>query len=185
MQIDTSKTHISLQSDKRFTPNHQINIKTGFLENPAFVDDFDSDRKQLFLSTFYANNGKLYKTVEECGVSPHTIHKHLNIDPKFKEAYDHVWKKLRDDIQGVLTDNALKREDPRYQSSLIFWLKKNFAEKYADNLKIENNSVVISVDSHTLSEYAKKVSEIQREISTEETDYIDVKAEKSESVDNQ
>lgn len=156
---------------------------TGFVEHPGEIVDFNSDRKLHFLQTFYQTGGKLYRTAELCNVSHHSVKKALNTDPEFKAKYDEVWEKLRDDIQGNLTENALKRDDPRFQSSLIFWLKKNFANRYADNLNVQNNSVVINVDSHTLSEYAKKVAEIQQEISTEDQDVIDVKAEKMESID--
>lgn len=162
-----------------------INPITGFLEHPNQIVDFDSDRKLHFLNVFYQTGGKLYKAAEICNLSHHSVKNALDKDPLFKQKFDEVWDKLRDDIQANLTENALKRDDPRYQSSLIFWLKKNYANKYADNLKIENNSVVINVDSQTLSEYAKKVSEIQREISTEDVEVLDVKAEKMESVDNQ
>lgn len=185
-EIYKTDTHIGVKSARKdAVPNHLINIQTGFLENPAYAYDFDSNRKIQFLETFYANNGKMYKTLDQIGLKKETVNKALNNDPLFKQKFDEVWERLRDDAQGVLTQNALRQDDPRFQASNIFWLKKNIPHKYGDDLKIQNNSVVINVDSHTLSEYAKKVSEIQQEISTEEIEIIDVKHEKMDSVDSQ
>lgn len=154
----------------------QINPFTGFVEHPGEIVDFDSDRKLHFLEVFYQTGGKLYKTAEICNLSHHTVKKALNNDPVFKEKYDEVWDRLRDDIQANLTENALKRDDPRYQSSLIFWLKKNFPSRYADDLKIQNNSVVINIDSQALSNYEKKAAELSA-IEAESFPSIDMKNE--------
>lgn len=110
-------------------PNHVINPETGFIENPAYAYDFDSERKLQFLRTFEVNNLRLYRTLQQLGISPETYNKHYNTDAAFKAAVDHVRRVYTDELEGTSRENAL---NPKSVIERIFQLKALLPGKYGD-----------------------------------------------------
>lgn len=144
-------------AEAQYAHNHVINPETGYLENPAYVYDFDSDRKKQFLKRFEENCLGLYDTCEQLGLSHHTVNKHYQIDAQFREAYDETRRRYLDRVQAVGRMNAL---NPRSVVERI-WVQKTNSdlpgfERYADQKNTGNINVSINIDQNVLDSIKKR-----------------------------
>lgn len=137
-------------------PNHTIDPATGFIESNGFLQAFDSDKKQAFLTLYRQNGLKFWRTCAELGVKGDTVHKHASIDPEFKLAIEHVKREFYDELEGISRENAL---NPRSVIERIFQLKAAFPDKYGDNKRESAMQININFDGKAL-ELVKKRSEI-------------------------
>lgn len=140
-------------AEPQYAHNHVINPETGYLENPAYANDFDSERKKRFLETFKANGMGLYRTCRALGMSTSTVHRHYQIDPLFKKNFDEAREEYGDELQAVSRVNAL---NPRSVIERIFQLKSLFPEKYGDSRTSGALSITINVDDNLLKSAQKR-----------------------------
>ncbi len=137
----------------RYTPNHQVNPITGFIENPAFLTQFDSDKKLSFLDAYFKNGLRIRRTCDELGISVSTVNSHYQSDPKFRELYDDVKARYLDELEGVSRQNAL---NPRSVIERIFQLKCLLPEKYGQENRPQTMAVTINVDGELLKTIAQR-----------------------------
>jgi len=143
-------------AEAQYAHNHIINPETGFLENPAYSNDFDSEKKKTFLDVFLNNGMGLYRTCRKLGMSCSTVHKHYQLDPVFREKFDEVRREYGDELEATSRVNAL---NPRSVIERIFQLKAIFPEKYGDSRTSNALNITINIDDKTL-EMAKKRDQI-------------------------
>jgi AcrR family transcriptional regulator len=136
-----------MSGDPRYIANHQLNPLTGFIENPAYLNDFDSSKKISFLDLYFKNGLRIRRTCDELGISVDTVNRHYRSDQKFREMYDDVKEKYLDELEGVSRVNAL---NPRSVIERIFQLKCLLPEKYGQENRPQNLSVTINVDGELL-----------------------------------
>lgn len=141
-------------------PNHVVNPLTGFLENPAYIYDFDSEKKLAFLSIYKQNGLKLYRTCAEVGVKADTVNKHYALDPKFKSEMDLVKREYYDELEGVSRVNCL---NPRSVIERIFRLKSHFPEKYGDGKRESAVNISINLDGKMLRDVNKREQIVEAE----------------------
>lgn len=159
-------------AEPQYAHNHVINPKTGFLENPAYVNDFDSDKKIAFFKVFYDNGLRIRRTCDELGISVDTVNRHYRLDQKFKEMYDDVKERYLDELEGVSRVNAL---NPRSVIERIFQLKCLLPEKYGQENKSSTVNVSISVGNDVLDAIKKR----QEIIDVEQVEPNQITVEKS------
>lgn len=148
-------------AEAQYAHNHIINPATGYLENPAYSYDFDTEKKKAFLGVFYNNGLRLYRTADELGISHHTINKHYDIDAKFREDYDEVVARYTDELEGVSRTNAL---NPRSVIERIFQLKCLKPEKYAEQRNSGQTVVNLTLDLALINEAKKRAQTIDAEV---------------------
>lgn len=144
----------------QYSANHVINPETGFLENPAFLNDFDSARKQAFLDLYLDSGLSLYDTCAQLSLSYHTVNKHYQRDPKFKQLMDQKRDEYASRLDGVSKRNAM---NPKSVIERIFQLKSLFPEKYADQKNQGKIEVTINVDSQLVSAMKKREEVLEAE----------------------
>ena len=108
--------------------NHQINPATGFLENPGYAFDFDSERKQAFIDEYRRSGLRFRQTCKNLGISPHTIHKHTRIDQAFKNALDEALADYAEHLESSQMEFAL---DKKNFMDRAMQLRRLYPEKYA------------------------------------------------------
>lgn len=145
----------------QYSPNHVVNPETGFLENPAFANNFDSQKKNLFFKLFYENGLRIRRTCDELGVSIDTVNRHYHIDPKFKQLYDEVKDKYLDELEGVSRINAL---NPRSVIERIFQLKCLLPEKYGQENRPQNLQITVNLDANLMANLKERQKSIDAEI---------------------
>jgi len=133
--------------EPQYSHNHVINPKTGYLENPAYAHDFDSERKEQFLRVYYKNCLRLYRTLDELGISPSTYDRHYHIDKLFKENVDKLKTRYADELEGVSRESAL---NPKSMIERIFQLKSLFPSKYGEAKGSGNTMVNLVFDGNML-----------------------------------
>jgi len=148
-------------ANPQYSQNHIVNPETGFLENPAFVNAFDSAKKKAFLELFYKNGLRIRRTCDELGISVDTVNRHYQKDPLFKSLYDDVNARYLDELEGVSRENAL---NPKSVIERIFQLKCLHPEKYGQENRPQSNTIVFNIDAETL----KQVQARSKAIDTEE-----------------
>jgi hypothetical protein len=154
-----------------YSQNHQIDPKTGFTENPAYLYAFDSERKKRFLNLYRSNGLMFNKTCKQLGLSHNTVNKHYQTDPEFKVLVDEAERDYTEELEAVSRRNALK---PRFYVERIFQLKTLKPEKYDPQRNMGASNVTINIDTKQLSD-AKKVDAIE----------IDSKLENSKEIEYQ
>lgn len=140
-------------STPQFSANHIVNPETGFLENPAYPSDFDSERKLQFLKAYKENHLGFYKTCRQLGLSHSTVNRHYHVDPVFKREFDHAQQIYTDDLEVVSRENAM---NPKSVIERIFQLKSLKPEKYADQRREMPLTISINVDSALLSKVVER-----------------------------
>lgn len=148
-------------AEAQYAHNHVINPQTGFLENPAYAHDFDSEKKQLFLRTYLDAGMGLYRTCRKLGMSCSTVHKHYQIDPVFKEQFDEIKREYGDELEATSRQNAL---NPKSVIERIFQLKALFPEKYGDRRESSAQTINITIDSELLKQVYNRSNTIEAEI---------------------
>lgn len=152
-------------AEAKYAHNHTIDPETGFLENPAYANDFDAQRKKDWLRIFAENGLGFYRTCEKLGVSHSTVNKHYQIDPVFKQLLDQTRIRYGDELEAVSRQNAL---NPKSVIERIFQLKAHFPEKYADQRNSQANlNISITVDSELLRKAKERSEAIEAEIANE------------------
>lgn len=150
-------------TEAKYAPNHVINPQSGYLENPAYAYDFDTERKKTFLKRFLENGLRLYRTSDELGISYHTINKHYDIDAKFRADYDEVVARYTDELEGVSRTNAL---NPKSVIERIFQLKSLLPEKYAEQRNDTKNVVNLHIDFSMLDAARNRAKIVDTEADT-------------------
>lgn len=143
-------------AEYQYAPNHSIDPHTGFLESPGFLSNFDAQKKTTFLEVYKNNGLGLYRTCRSLGMSVSTIHKHYQIDPVFKKAFDECRTEYSDELEAVSRSNAL---NPKSVIERIFQLKSLFPEKYGDSKSSGSTQITVNIDGKML-ETMKKRAEI-------------------------
>lgn len=140
-------------AEAQYAHNHVINPETGYLENPAYHNDFDSVKKEQFLKLFVENGMGLQRTCRALGMSTETVHKHYQIDKKFKEEFDKIRTIYVDELEATSRQNAL---NPRSVIERIFQLKALLPEKYGDKRDSSNINVSINIDQSMLEQIKRR-----------------------------
>lgn len=108
------------------TQHHPV---TGFIEHPAYVYDFDSDRKLQYIALIRQGYGK-YKACDLLRVKDATVFHHIKIDVAFADAIKEAERDYFDTLESVSRTNAL---EPKMVIERIFQLKNRFPDRYGDN----------------------------------------------------
>lgn len=162
--------------EPQYSPNHVINQETGYVENPAYINQFDSERKEQFLSLYKSNGIRLRRACREMGLSEATVSRHLHTDPLFKEKFEEVERDYIEDLESVSRVNAL---NPRSVIERIFQLKCILPNKYGQENKPQSLNVTISLDPNMLNNAANRLQSIDAEIISS------TQAEVAKQLDNQ
>ena len=97
----------------------------------------DAVRKKVL--EFRESGAKVTEAAHGAGVVPSTIWRWRQSDPEFASAWEEATCQAREVFEEVLELCANKAlDDPRYQTSLIFLLKNNRPERWADRHKLEH-----------------------------------------------
>lgn len=147
-----------------YAPNHTVDQATGFLESNAWLDAFNAPKKQTFLALLKENGLKFWRTCAELGVKGDTVHKHLAIDPAFKDAYEQVKTEFYDELEGISRINAL---NPKSVIERIFQLKAAFPSKYGDNKQAAPSQITINIDGEMIRQASERARIVEAEIITE------------------
>ncbi len=150
-------------AEAQYAHNHVINPETGFLENPAFSNDFDSDKKQAFLKVFFDNGLRIRRTCDELGISVDTVNRHYQRDSLFHKLYDEVKERYLDELEGVSRQNAL---NPKSVIERIFQLKCLIPEKYGQENKPMNTNITLNIDGELLKQVVQRSQIIEAQIIT-------------------
>lgn len=140
--------------------NFQINPKTGFLENPAFAYDFDSDRKMQYLELIRKGYGK-YKACDAIHVKHSTVFNHLQRDEVFRQAVVAAEKQYVDDLETVSRNNAL---EPKMVIERIFQLKHLLPGKYGDLQNVAPSKVTINIDGKNIELISEREKVLDAEV---------------------
>jgi len=140
-------------STPAYSENHVINPETGFLENPAFPNQFDSDRKVQFINLTRQGIG-FYTICKQLVISHDTAFRALREDNVFFEQVEKARKEYGCQLETTSKQNAL---NPKSVIERIFQLKAIFPEKYADNKQSGNLNITINVASVPAVDAAKVV----------------------------
>lgn len=127
----------------QYAHNHIVDPATGFLENPAYPNQFDATRKTVFLKVYFGNGLRLRRACEEIGISIETFNHAMRQDPAFKQAYDESMDQYMEDLEGVSRTNAL---NPRSVIERIFQLKCLIPEKYGQENRPQNTHITLNID---------------------------------------
>ena len=147
-------------AEAQYSANHVINPITGYLENPAYSYDFDSERKIQFLKSFIENGCSIYKTCNSTGVHHSSVNKHYQIDAKFREEIDQAREIYRETLDGISKINAM---NPKSVIERIFQLKSLYPEKYADQKNSGNTVVNLTLDLDAINASRKRSTVIDAE----------------------
>lgn len=131
--------------------NHQINQLTGFIENPGFEDDFDSERKQAFLEIYKANGMRFKRSCDELHLHRDTVSKHYETDPAFRKAMDDCEKTYIDELQAFSRDNALNNKNATIER--IFHLKVLNPSKYGQSQKPNKTEITLNFSGNGLKDF--------------------------------
>ena len=145
----------------QYSHNHIVNPETGFLENPAFINQFDSARKIAFLELYKKNGLRLRRASRDMGLSEDTVYRAIRNDPVFKKAFEDVEKDHLEELESVSATNAL---NPKSVIERIFRLKCLLPEKYGQENKPSSQTIIFNIDAETL----KQVQARSKVIDTEE-----------------
>lgn len=154
-------------AEAAYAPNNVINPETGFIENPAYIYAFDSNRKQQFIKCLVENGLGIYEACEALGLSHHTLFKHYHNDPKFKEALDEARNEYGARLDSLSKRNAM---NPRSVIERIFQLKSIFPEKYADQRQSNQLNITINVDENLIENARKREQILEAQQVTEVVD---------------
>lgn len=146
--------------DPAYAPNHSVNKDTGFIESTAYPYAFDANKKVAFLKLFYDSGLKFYRTCAELGVKHNTVHKHLSIDPVFKDAFEQLKTEYYDELEGISRINAL---NPKSVIERIFQLKAAFPSKYGDVKSAGAVNVTLNIDGETIKKMIDRNNVIEAE----------------------
>lgn len=144
----------------QYASNHTIDPATGFLENPAFPNQFDAVKKKAFLKVYFNNGLKLRRACEEIGISIDTFNRAYHVDTAFKSAYDVSLAQYMEDLEGVSRVNAL---NPRSVIERIFQLKCLLPEKYGQENRPSSTNITLSIDGKTLELISKRSEVVEAE----------------------
>lgn len=126
----------------QYSPNHVINPATGFLENPAYAYQFDSDRKKAFLEEYARNNLRIRRTCDKLGLGVDTVNRHYQNDPVFRKAVDEVKERFHEELEGTSYSNAL---NPKSVIERIFLMKCLMPEKYGQENRPTTMNVTVNI----------------------------------------
>jgi hypothetical protein len=174
-------------STPQYAHNHITNPETGFLENPAYVNAFDSAKKKLFLELYEQMDTDLYGVCEKMGIRYETVNKHYQLDPKFKRLFDEAEFRYAHKLQAVGRKNAL---NPRSVVERI-WIQKSLSylpgfEKYSEQKNLGNVQINVNIDSNQISDAINRLNTVDAElVSTQEHDVKPIDTHKSESATNE
>ncbi len=159
--------------------NHQINPVTGFMENPGFIDAFDSDKKVSFLKLYRDNGLKIWNTCRSMGISVDTVNRHYRNDPVFKKAFDEVETEYLDELEGVSRINAL---NPKAIIERIFQLKALKPEKYGDKKNSGEITIQVKIDENVLENLNKRQELLRNVIDAEIVDSQQAESAKNKDI---
>lgn len=162
-------------AEAQYAHNHQIDQATGFLISPAFDDAFDAEKKLRFLEMFEQSGGLIYKTAERLGMNGHTIQKHMQIDPVFRQMIVDAKQRANESVESVLYQRAL---DPKGSFDRAMWLNNNYKEKYGESKRSETGiTLKIELSDSAIQAIRQRNDQIKQS--------IDAEVVNSEVVDNQ
>ena len=144
--------------------NHMIDPHTGFMENPAFLSDFDAERKLKFLELYKANGLRLRRTSRSMGLSESTVSRHYKIDPVFKKALDDVERDYLEELEATSRENAL---NPKAFVERIFLLKCLKPEKYGQENRPPITNLTINFGGDRVGDAIDKAKILDAEIEKE------------------
>lgn len=149
----------------RSIPNHTVNSETGYIENLAYADAFDSDKKIAFLRLYKDNGLRLRRACDSLGMSMSTIHSHYRTDKLFRENFDAIEKQYIEDLEAISRQNAL---NPRSVIERIFQLKCLLPAKYGQENKPITQNITITLDGNFLESMKKreKIIDLEANVST-------------------
>lgn len=160
-------------SHAQYAHNHVLNPETGFIENPAYPNNFDSKRKLAFLSLYKENGIRLRRTCRAMGLSDDTVNNALRYDSKFKQMFDDVEKDYLEELEATSRENAL---NPRSVIERIFQLKCLLPAKYGQENRPVQQNITLNIDGKIL-EMVRERAQIMNATVINSTD--------AETVDNQ
>jgi len=140
-------------AEPQYSKNHTIDPETGFLENPAYSNQFDAQKKKAFLDLYYENGLRIRRTCDQLGMSVDTVNRAYQTDKQFRQLYDDLKDRYLDELEGVSRTNAL---NPRSVIERIFQLKCLLPEKYGQENRPTSMNVTINVDGKALEAIARR-----------------------------
>jgi len=147
--VGAGPTHTTrpVRRDPRFIPNHTIDPATGFMENRGYLDAFDATKKQVFIEALRANDFRLLPTCQTLGISPHTVHHHRRTDKAFDAAVRQAVEDYAENLEWMSRAQAM---EPRATLERIFQLRALRPERYARELKQNDNNITIKLDFQSI-----------------------------------
>lgn len=143
------------------TPNHTIDPATGFLQSLGFDDAFDATKKLAFVQVLREKGFNFLATCRECGISPHTISKHRRIDQKFDDLIKDTIREYGESLEWVSRSQAM---EPKATLERIFQLRSLFPQKYARELKENNQRIEINIAGDLMMTHKKETAAIETSI---------------------
>lgn len=139
-----------------------VNPATGFMDSQDYAFTFDGERKRQFLERYRANGLMFRKTCKELGISMHTVNKHYQLDPKFKEEYDECQREYAESLESFQRDMALT---PKGFMDRCMQLRHLFPDRYAPEKQSSGPShVVINITADALGQITERQRTLDAQI---------------------
>ncbi len=102
-------------------------------------------KKRLFLQ-HYSDCGEVKASAQAAGIGRTTHYGWLDNDPEYKAAFEVAEDNFRNVLEAVARRKAIEEAHP---TMLIFLLKGEYPEKYAERQKVEQSGSMELEHSHT------------------------------------
>lgn len=143
-----------------YSHNHLVSPTTGFLENPAYPDAFDSARKLEFLERLKVTPYRMQMICRNMRLDWHTLQKHMEMDATFRKSVQTIKGEVTEEIEQHLVDNARTSDMPAWT---IFALKCLKPEVYNPVVKSQQD-INVTVDIHGLDNAIEGQQTLEAEV---------------------
>jgi len=138
---------------------HSWDANSGMIQTTGnYATAFTPERKQQFIDVYVASGLRFKHTCKKMGISDHTVHHHISIDPEFKKRIDEAQAEYAEELEARQRNFAL---EPKHFMDRAMQLRCLLPGKYArdENRNGQNQPITINVNGDLLID-AKKRSEV-------------------------
>lgn len=142
---------------------HQVDPSSGFVETTGkYATAFTAERKQQFIDVYVASGLRFKHTCKKLGISDHTVHHHISIDPEFKNKIDEAQAEYAEELEARQRNFAL---EPKQFMDRAMQLRCLLPGKYAREQNYGSSSpITINVSGDFLIDAKKRSEMIDAEI---------------------
>ena len=138
-----------MNNDHTVQTYHEVDQATGMVQTTGnYATAFTPDRKEQFLSVYVASGLRFKHTCKQLGISDHTVHHHVSIDPEFKKRLEDAQAEYAEDLEA---DQRNFARDKKNFMDRAMQLRYLFPKKYArDEKSTTNQPIQININGNLL-----------------------------------